>query len=125
MPDHDAPLRASNEAGEPGEPTESAWLQVSDRRYKVVACPRKTPTFVIEWCTGGLVMSLVGLVVLAAANRGETRWCARVYWQKKRWYNGRYHQLVQEDFADEGAAKARAAELTESLQAGTVPIGRT
>lgn len=112
---------AFNAAGGLGDPTESAWIVIDGRRYKVLAVPRRTPTFVVEWCSGGLIMGLVGLAIVHFANRGDSVWAARVYWQKKRWYNGRYRWLLQEEFDDEDAAKARAAELIETLRAGAVP----
>lgn len=122
MPLRDAKPGPFNQVGESGEPTESDWIVIDDRRYKVCALPRKTPKFVVEWCYGGLIMSFVGLVVLLVATRNDSVWAARVYWQRKRWYNGLYHFVLQEDFEAEEDAKARAAELIESLKAGVIPV---
>ena len=123
MPFRDVQPGPFNQVGEAGEPTESGWIVIGDRRYKVCAVPRKTPKFVVEWCYGGgLIVTFVGLAVFLLATRNDSAWAARVYWQKNRWYNGTYRSLLQEEFEAEELAKARAAELVKSLEAGVVPL---
>jgi hypothetical protein len=112
---------AFDEIGGPGEPTESDWIVIGDRRYKVFALPRKTPTFTCYFGYGGLTEALLGGVVMLFATRGDDAWGARIYWAKSRWYNAPYHQCRQDVFDTEGDAKARAAEFIESLRAGKVP----
>ena len=104
-----------------GGPTESEWLTIGDRRYKVLAIPSKLPTFVPSWCHGNIVGTLIGLVLYLIAARRSSSWAARIYWQKKRWYNGKYHWLLQEEFDTIDEAKARADKFIQSLRDGLVP----
>lgn len=117
----DARAAAFDEAGDPGEPSESNWIVIGDRRYKVFALPSRTPTFSCYFGYGGLTEALLGLVVMLVATRGDTAWAARIYWAKNRWYNAPYHRLRQDVFDTEADAKTRAAELLELLKAGEVP----
>lgn len=111
----------TDEADGSGEPTESDWIVIGDRRYKVFALPSKTPTFTCRFGYGGLTEALLGFIVMLIATRGDDAWGARIYWSKNRWYNAPYHRLRQDVFETERDAKARAAEFIESLKAGEVP----
>ena len=47
-----------------GEPTESDWIVIGDRRDKVFALPRRTPTFTCYFGYGGLTEALLGFIVM-------------------------------------------------------------
>ncbi|NYG07183.1 hypothetical protein BJ986_001670 [Phycicoccus badiiscoriae] len=102
-------------------PTESDWILVGQRRYKVLAVPSKLPTFVPEFCWGSIPGLLVGLVIYLVAERRSQTWAARVYWQKNRRMAVRYHWWLQQEFGSMDEAKAEVAELVQALQAGVVP----
>ncbi|HMM97230.1 hypothetical protein [Phycicoccus sp.] len=100
---------------------DSDWITVADRRYKVTVVPSRTPDWVVSWCSDGLVLGIVGLFVMWKVSRKTRTLAARVYWQRNRWYNGRHHRLVSEEFPTEHAVNARAAQFVDSLKAGVVP----
>lgn len=102
-------------------PTESDWIEVGERRYKVLAIPSRLPTFVPEFCWGSLPGLVVGFVIYLFAERRSQTWAARVYWQKNRKRAVRYHWWLQKEVATMAEAKALAADLIQDLQAGAVP----
>ena len=102
-------------------PTESDWITVGERRYKVLAIPSRLPTFVPEFCWGSLPGLLVGLVIYMFAERRSQTWAARVYWQKNRRWAVRYYWWLQRELDTMELAKAAAADLIQELRGGVVP----
>ena len=71
----------------------------------------------------GFISALIGTMFYSMAARRSSTWAARINSQKKRWYKGRWHRVLQVEFATIDEAAKRAAEFEQSLRDGNVPAG--
>ena len=106
---------------DPEGPTESDWITIGDRRYKVFKVPSRLHGLVPYFGYGGFISALVGTMFYALAVRRSSAWAARIYWQRMRWYNGRWHRLLQVEFDSIEEAAKLAVEFEHALRDGNVP----